>query len=1519
MSKLEAFEEDVQKFSKDVQQIKLDSMSPEEMAESLKNTFSMPKVLESMNEKFEKIESSAGDVARKYGIDGEVWLVNLDGKPALKDARNAYERALVSIEKKMKTFSWLWGALAISGVVTYELSKANTDFMRDLRNAYWRKKSSERAKEAWDRFDAQNALSEATSREKRSAEMIDANGVCTSAVNPKRIHHVISMGKFNLKPNQKIVADYTNVKWPVFDELMRTWVITKDNKKVSLERVNKISRRSGNPYETFVYPNGRRAKVREGLRFTVVDGTYDIAQKLPYEKKQQGEWLWVLASSKDSSISKEQPETDFLDFTNIHNTSRNKNINQERKKNNKELNKEGNSNPQLSYVWDSTAYTPTVLGDWMYNFAEMQRDQTSIFDSTTYLPSVISDTFKSFLPAWPDWYNQAEAYSYTLPEVDNVVEEKKQYSYVSPSVVANQERMRENWECPNPLLKRFQAHASCAWFVQSTMNNLFGRWFMRDSGLESNSKYSNAWHALKKLEANGYTWDLKRYNNVTVENNRIRANKMNVNQLIDIVEQASSKSFNLMGLYTIGTWVSESKLVKKNADVNSHLVMVTEPKTRVIDASSGTVWDAIVDFFKTLTRKPWSRSQTEANRDLLGTLWDVRVQRNWEEIKLWYDVTLQEFVDSNGEKFSLQKGDKIAYEAAQYSDYVLYARPRNRVVELAAILMVENYRIPVWQTDISKDKLDISMDYKNEDTGESIDYKAMVGDYFVNKNTLRLESIKWDKTTIDFFVEGELGQNLREKYEQKYPKKSTESDSDYKERITKSIIKSIEYYKAISLIQYDGEEDSSYYGFSISKNVKIPLMDWEKEKEVTTELTNGRNERRRKQRWEKLQQSWEDMSGLSEEELITIESSYNLGSTRAINMKSQMFIHQCIEQISDQDSYALTDEMKEYLTIPIAWAWGRKTKFVLNQVLDFFNMSASKNQVDNRQYLLYLVNNHKGIVKKYGKQEIILTTKDVESKFKFDESAFRSKRSERLDKAMDFDGVFDHNGKIDGLKLLSNVWPDWYWNITHKLNDSWSSFVSVNTEDWKPYFAWKTHAQHIKAVWEAKSKDIFKGTYMENQPLALNKQLVYHDLPAIIKTLNKYSPSQKMSKILLKTLVQETGYTWWRHTKKGIAKTLWWNIKSLWHFQVRVDTFRDSVKKLWYDQHHKYSDQFKKYMNMSDEKLEKELDTNPVANTIAALAITSANASSVKKQLEWYDTDKLADKVHRWQAKEMKESFGAVEISLSKAQELWKLKPSELPKEYIWRVLVIKWAKDPTFNIDVSGKRDLTPEELATKNLLQEYFGTYPPPKTGITLHGAAADNTVTINALCRNWDYPFAILDNGLVMKSWDERKYLDASWVAGMIGNDPLSPFKRIPIEFAGRYDESTWDVVEPNDVQLVAWNRLKKKLQRQYWITSIGTSAQAVQDHNGKFVQWVDGWVHIDTHTWDLDRLWVNEWSSVDPVTMLESDFARFEKLVKARIAIAANKKVRLWFDPDEPGKEEKYWTDYLNKFRKARWLE
>ena len=82
--------------------------------------------------------------------------------------------------------------------------------------------------------------------------MIDASGICTKKVNPLTITKVIG-SSFNVAPDQKLIADYTNVKNSFVNDLLAIGVITKDNMKVELERVTKVSHRTGQSYQTYVY------------------------------------------------------------------------------------------------------------------------------------------------------------------------------------------------------------------------------------------------------------------------------------------------------------------------------------------------------------------------------------------------------------------------------------------------------------------------------------------------------------------------------------------------------------------------------------------------------------------------------------------------------------------------------------------------------------------------------------------------------------------------------------------------------------------------------------------------------------------------------------------------------------------------------------------------------------------------------------------------------------------------------------------------------------------------------------------------------------------------------------------------------------------------------------------------------------------------------------------------------------------------------------------------------------------
>ena len=136
MQQLWDFEWDVQLLSKELQLFDTEKLDAKDILSSLASIFSLPKTLDALNQKFTSLEKSAGKLVAKYDLDSETWLGSLDGKPALKKAHNAYEQAMLNLQDKLATTSIFGWALAVCGMIAYELTTANTQFLKDLRAAY---------------------------------------------------------------------------------------------------------------------------------------------------------------------------------------------------------------------------------------------------------------------------------------------------------------------------------------------------------------------------------------------------------------------------------------------------------------------------------------------------------------------------------------------------------------------------------------------------------------------------------------------------------------------------------------------------------------------------------------------------------------------------------------------------------------------------------------------------------------------------------------------------------------------------------------------------------------------------------------------------------------------------------------------------------------------------------------------------------------------------------------------------------------------------------------------------------------------------------------------------------------------------------------------------------------------------------------------------------------------------------------------------------------------------------------
>ena len=137
VAKMGSLNDDIQKFSKEVVLDTPEDIKATDILKSISDIFSIPKIMDDLKARYQKVEKAAGELAKKYGLDGDVGLSGLDGlTPEANTAKNAYERAWNNVKKKIETTTWLTGGLGITGTIAQELSQANEQFLRDLRNAY---------------------------------------------------------------------------------------------------------------------------------------------------------------------------------------------------------------------------------------------------------------------------------------------------------------------------------------------------------------------------------------------------------------------------------------------------------------------------------------------------------------------------------------------------------------------------------------------------------------------------------------------------------------------------------------------------------------------------------------------------------------------------------------------------------------------------------------------------------------------------------------------------------------------------------------------------------------------------------------------------------------------------------------------------------------------------------------------------------------------------------------------------------------------------------------------------------------------------------------------------------------------------------------------------------------------------------------------------------------------------------------------------------------------------------------
>jgi len=801
---------------------------------------------------------------------------------------------------------------------------------------------------------------------------------------------------------------------------------------------------------------------------------------------------------------------------------------------------------------------------------------------------------------------------------------KKHFWIVSTSVAWDYAKSLNDWyNVPNPLLERYQNTWSCAWYIQSVLSVIYGQEMIMTSGLQDKQWLSDAWEILPKLKKSWFVseWDnYTKYNNVRVENNKLVYDNMNINERLSVLEDAKRMSkengLALMWLLTKWTGVSTRKLIKSETP-NSHLAILYPANERKLLSkhTDNFEWKSISDCilwdFETYINA-WS--EYKKNKLLLGGLDNVYILRDWNQIDLSFDINQNEFVDSDWNIVTIEKKDQLSYTDVQYADFLKDKDPKDRLIPLTAVMMWlrKEWRIPVYTTAFDKKKvtttwenINIQKNPTNIDS-EKINPEDMIMSKISIDENIVIKEKSWDAVLIKL-IDSELWKDLKSQYMVRTPKILDIDEGSRDEYINKLVIRSLNYYKYLNVIQFDVNPKSKYHWYFVNADNSFAIIDWDKKDLYEKKTLKSKGEIVKAKNMDYMQ----NISNfeMEQDDINKLVCSYSYGS-RWWQMKGQVFIHQLINDLKENRNYEVTSDMEKYLKLPIKWVWGKQTKTVTDQLLNAYKMIPSKNKLSNCRNLLYLVNNNVNVKEKYWEQSAFVTVKDLDDPeiiFYKDSTwtlhdSFRLKKAESL-KVFDLDDIYDNEGRIDYVKAKSKIWP--------------KNYVSL-----------------------------CKNNYIWRQELDINEDLRDNDFPKIVNFLNdfrdKFGLSSDIIKWMLQALILESGYVGFRKIAKSIASWVWYNLNSVWVFQVNVNQFKNAIKKLGLNKYRKNKEwniddmSIKKldwYVNMPDRKLKRLLDGDPTLNTEAALYITMSNAYDIKKQTKFFDKEFLFKNVQIQQKK----------------------------------------------------------------------------------------------------------------------------------------------------------------------------------------------------------------------------------------------------------------------------------------------